>query len=323
MGWYVTIANKKNGRQVLMERKYGLGFPILMFDKLQNTPNKVVFEADGKTAKKNIDDVLNYIRANKNPDNVQNLERIEEEMVALKRRIFDNETYISDYSESMGVVENPNFDPMFFIQEMKDKLDDAIYGCSEFSRKGYDSEQLMQFFDGISEEIRARIVWKENADIVMIGAGVTLNDEDKKKIAMHRVNNDDDNNEFEYRYAERKLFYLLKDCGVKFTIAKRGDKSFYIIVTQEELRRWIATKPYVECSYRYSSTYDIKYIVRNTPEELEKFYCFASWKADVESVVINGHELKNATDEEVSQVIGKTLCKMCYESDEINMKYIG
>ena len=82
MGWYVTIANKKNEHQILMERKYGLGFAILMFDRLQSTPNKVVFESTGTEAKKNIDNVLGYIRENKNPANVQQLEHIEEEFVA-------------------------------------------------------------------------------------------------------------------------------------------------------------------------------------------------------------------------------------------------
>ena len=323
MGWYVTIANKKNEHQILMERKYGLGFAILMFDRLQNIPNKVVFEATGTEAKKNIDNVLGYIRENKNPANVQQLERIEEEFVALRNRIRDGETHISDYSEAMCVVENKDFDKMSFIYEMRDKLEDAVYGYSEYSKRGYESEQMMQFFDSLSDEIRVRIVLRENADIVMFCAGVVLNDEDKKKIATYSVNSDDENGEYEARYTERKLFYMLKDCGIKFATAKRGDKSFYIIVTQDELQKWIANKPYVECSYRYSSTYDIKYIVRNTPEELEKFYCYASWKTDVESIVIKGYELKNATDEQISSVIGKTLRRVCYEADEINMKYIG
>lgn len=321
MGWYVSIVSKKNPHKVLLERKYGLGFPILMFTDYDRTRDGVVFEADGKTAKDNICKVIEYLEANKNPENLQAVEKIEKEMADVYHRLSDDETYISDYTESLGVVDNPNFDPLYFIEEMRERMEDAVNGYSEYGHYDSASEQLLAFIDSLSDEIKARVVYKNSRDFVIIGAGVVLTDADRNAVTRGSVTLD--NNEYEVRYAERKLFYILKKSGIRCNICRKSDKYFYILISRSEVDKWLSTKPYVNCSYRYDTTYDIPYAVRNTPEEKEKFYCFAKWKDGVVSIVIDGVEVVNATDREVSDVIGKELRRACYESDEINMKYIG
>ena len=203
---------------------------------------------------------------------------------------------------------------------MQDKLEDAISGYYEYEPKSIEAEQLLKYIDSISDEIRVRIVYKNNPDIIVIGAGVFLNEGDKEVIEKRSVVSDN-KDDITHRYMERKLFYILKETGLKFHICPRNNKMFYVIFQRSEIDKWLATRPYIECTYRYYNTYDIQYFVRNTPEEIEKFYCFASWKDGVMSIVINGIELVGASPEKISEVIGKTLERRCYESEDINMFY--
>jgi hypothetical protein len=290
-----------------------------MFDKIRGT-SEPIFEVDGKTAKKNIDRVIDTINKGKTIENARRLKEIEKEMLCIKACLEDDSIYVSDYTEAMRIVTNTNFDVNAFIWEMQDKLEDAIAGYYEYEPKNFEAEQLLKYIDSLSSEIRARIVYKNNKDIVVLGAGVFLNEGDKEIIEKSSVVNDN-KDDFTHRYMERKLFYILKKTGLNFHVCARNNKMFYIIFQRSEVDKWLSTKPYVECTYRYHNTYDIKYFVRNTPEEIEKFYCFASWKDGVESIVINGIELVDASSDKISDVIGKTLERRCYESEDINMFY--
>ena len=319
MGWYIKL-EEKNSHRIIKEEKYGIGWPLLAFDDYDKAQNGVVFEVTGKTAKKNIENIIKHIEDNKNPQNSETLARIADELLFVASRMRDGETYIADYTEAMCVVENPNFDPISFIEEMEDKLEDAIHGFSEFCKKDEVSEQLFAYIDNLSPDIHSSIIWKNTKDYIVIGVGVQLTDVEKRMMATSRITNDND--EYEHRYAQRKLFYILKKAGINCEICRRGAFYYYVIIGRDDAEKWYAEKPYIECSYRLRSTYDIRYYVRNTPAEKEKFYCHAMDNKNIVSVIIDGIELVDSTDIVVSHVIGKTLERGNYSCSDINMKPI-
>lgn len=322
MGYYISINEKETGR-VIVQNKYGVGFAMLMFDGYKKGKNNkdIVYEVSGKNAIDNLENVLDYIKNNIDDTNRDVLSSIHSSLQSVRNMIRENKTYECDFREALCVVSNPDFDPMSCIQEMRDNLEDQINGYSHFGkcRRNDMSKILQAYFGKLSNELRGCFVSKESDKFIVFETAVKLNEEDLKKIKTGRVNNDEDNYEYEKRYAERKLFYILKMSDFDFEICHKDKTAFYIIIDKKEAEEWYATRPYVECSYQFTTTYPIRYFVRNTPKEKEKFYCYAKWRTDIDGLMIDGVDVLNATDEEVSKVIGKTLCRQCYELNEIDM----
>lgn len=82
---------------------------------------------------------------------------------------------------------------------------------------------------------------------------------------------------------------------------------------------------YVLCSYGWFSDYktECEFWVRNTSEELEKFYHWVMWhiwNTNLASLIINGTELINVTNEELVKFFGKPLNRVAYEYSDIDMK---
>lgn len=320
MGVYVSITNEKTG-QCLIEGKYGVGFPLLMFSRYESrNKNHLVFRATGKEAIENIDKVLEHIKANITKENTKGLTSIKNSLLNVRRQLSPSATYISDYSELLYGIENPDFDYMRFIQEYQDKLEDAIHGYNCHPAKKPEITMFEHFLKSLSSDIHPW-VFNSNDKIVVATIRVDLTDDEKlqlKKGSFYEQVTDDET----ARFSERKLFYILKNSGLKFTICNINSCQFHVIFDADEIELWLARKPYVQCSYRLSSTYDINCYVRNTAEELEKFYVFAKNHDRVVSIIINWYELINESADEVASVIGKHISIDSCNADEIDMKYL-
>lgn len=231
MGWYVNIQQKNNPNNVILERKYSLGFPILMFKDYTRENGRLLFEANGKDAKDGLTEIIRYLKSKKNSENEQHLDAIIKELYSIRGRLEDDVDYISDYSEAMFIVDNPNFEPVFFIQEMFDKLEDAISGYSCIRRYECCDQALIEYINGISEEIRAYRVSLSNEQFYAVNVAVMLNSDDEKVIEMHSISADS-----EYcrnAYLERKLFYILNEAGLKFDLLPKGNNVFYVLLATE------------------------------------------------------------------------------------------
>ena len=321
MGYYVSIVEKETGRRI-KEDKYGVGYSLLMFEEYKQEGKNVIFFSKGDAAKERIGHTLTYIENNIDATNESKLLYIKRELVALLNAINDNNNYECDCTEMMYSVDNPNFDPIYFVEEFQDKLDDAINGYSEFGLSDTNNygKMLETYIDNLSKDIRAKIIWKMNDMFVAVGVSVELNGYDETVINQSRITME--NNEFRKRYEERKLFYILKTSGLKFEILRRCEKSFYVIISNESLEEWVASRPYIPCSYRYYSTYNIHNLVRNTPEQKERFYCYAKSQEKMVSIVIDGQELIDAEEDVVSEVIGKELQQKYYQAQDVDMIHI-
>ena len=321
MGVYVDIRNKHTGYK-LVEGKYGVGYPILMFSRCNSNGNNVVFEATGKEALNNLDKVLNYLKANVTVNNADTLAIVHGVLMDIRSKIHPEATYISDYSECMYGIDNPNFNPMAFVLEYQNKLEDDINGYGKvFKRDDADMIQMLEHFVvHLSSDIRA---WCKCSDkFIVLETSVSLNKDDMDYLNTYMQGNpNDDKYGFYDRYAERKLFYILKKSGFNFEICSIGNQKYHVILDIQDVKNWWATRPYVMCSYRLPSTYDIHYFVKNIPEELEKFYVFAKQQNNVVSVVINCMELMHATDEEIASRIGKNVTLSSCEYNDIDMRY--
>ena len=322
MGYYISIEEKETGRRII-ENKYGVGYAMLMFDSYKKgKDNKdVIYEVSGERAIENLDSVLDYIKNNLDETNFDALSVAQSNLQEVRNRIRKDKTYQCDFREALYIVDNPDFDPMSCIEEMRENLEDLINSYFQYGKRSKDnmSKMLETYFKNLSEELRGCFVSKEGDNVIILTTAINFNEEDLRRIKTGKINNDKDNFEYEKRYAERKLFYILKMSGFNFEICHKSKTCFYIIIDRKEAEDWYATRPYVECSYQFTTTYPIRHLVRNTPKEKEKFYCYAKWKTDVEKIVIDGIDVTNATDEEVSSIIGKKLCRCCYDSNEIDM----
>ncbi len=324
MGVYVDIRNKNTGYK-LTEGKYGIGFPILMFSRFNGDGKKnVVFEATGAEAMANIDKALAYLNANVNVKNADALLIIKGDLLGIRDQLNPNDVYVSDYSENMMAIDNPNFNPMSFVQEYQFKLEDAVHGYATVCRRDDASmiKMLEHFANHLSGDIRT-YACKNSDKYIVLEASVFLSNDDVDFLNgyMHCDPKQDDYG-FGERYAERKLFYLMKKSGFEFEICNMGNNKYHVVLSTPSIKDWWATRPYVMCSYRLSSTYDIYYFVRNLPEELEKFYVHAKEQKNVVSIVVNNMELILASNDEVASCIGKPLTLSTCEYTDIDMKYV-
>lgn len=325
MGFYISIL--ENGKRCIKENKYGLGYWTLMFSEYKRVGNRVIFTANGSDALENLQTVADHLAGMKNNENRQRVEYIEGEIQSAMRSIKPDKVYTADYSEPFqGLIENPMYDPMSIVKEMHDSVQDAIYGFSDIGQRD-DAERACEMLcitlRNLSDRIRVADFWRTEDKTVAYTAVYRFSDDDMDVINKARVSKE--NGEYERRYAKRELFYILKNAGMKdFQILSNGDNEygFYIIFSRDYVNEWAASKPYVECSYVVCGSYPIRYLVRNTPKEKEKFYCHTSWHS-AESIIIDGVEFCGLSDEEVSQRLGKSLRRIAYEKDEIDMKYIG
>ena len=231
MGWYVSIQRKDNPYNVILERKYSLGFPILMFKDYIMENGHLSFYANGKKAKELLFDIIRYVKSKKNSENEERLDFIIKELYSIRGRLEDDEEYVSDYTEAMFVVENPNFEPSFFIQEMFEKLEDAISGYACVRRYECCDQALLDYINGLSEDIHAFRVSASNEHFDAVNVQVILDNDEEEIISLYSISKDS-----EYcrnAYLERKLFYILHNAGLKFTLLPKEKNVFYVLFDKD------------------------------------------------------------------------------------------
>ena len=330
MGFYINI--KDDAGYLLLEKKYGVGFPLLMFAKNPMSENKViltednVFHAQGYDAIKNLQEVIAYIDNYPIKRNADKINRVKEELMGIITRLKADRTYFCDYSEAMKIVDNPKYSVEEHIFELADNLEDMLMGYAEFGSMDKDdvSSTALQFLDSLSNDIYVSIIWKSNKNFVVFGVNVCLTEKDKELI--EKGSPVIGSGLFYNTFMIRKIYRTFIKSGFEFEICKaNAENNYYLIVDRKSLEDWFATTPYVECSYRTKTTYDIRYQVKNTPENLEKFICFAkeSGGKTLESIVVGGKEITKLSNDEVSKVVGKHFIEHIVDKNSIDMAYIG
>ena len=309
MGIYVDIYSNK-GKQIA-SGKYGVGFAILMFSRYKETKTKFVFEATGAEAIANLDKYIKYVQSNMTAENEDALTKIENKLYEIRSKVKENESYVLDYSEMMGCVNNPNYDPMRFVTEMVDKIDDAIHGYQRFGMQDTVATQMMKtYLSSLYPEFNVSSVVKETKHQFIFTVTIYETDEDKKYLqsVVHNNPDEDDwqkklfdtlknadfaNLEFEdfknhlrtampygddwqaAEYYQRKMFMILKNAKLEFEYMKADTKnSAYVIMDKDFVYKLVDSKPFVVCSAKWNTTYPMYYLVPNTPEAKEKFYIY-------------------------------------------------
>lgn len=320
MGFYITLTDSKNN--TILERKYSLGMPMIMFEDYTYENGHLIFAVDGQTAINNLNNAIsrikNILKTNQNDMVIDVLYSLENVRNYLRK----DETYYAELSEALMYVENPTFDPHFFIWEVQQMLTDLETGYNKRVRdtKNY-VRMLTHFIDHLSPSLESIYAEKNNENVTILNATYNLSVAEKNELAKIYFKPGDSHQKKDY--IGRKIYSLLISAFPNFELLHREGNNYYLIFTKQDIENWVNTKPYVNASYKTNYTYDIPYILRNTPEEKEKFICYFSEKGDAVSIKIDGAECINLSDSEISTLIGKEFKRCSCDSENIDMKYVG
>ena len=317
MGIYVNLIEKnENGKErVLLTQKGGIGYAMLMFNRIADIPRSVTFEATTLEAVESITKVLDKIKQSPNRDE-ERVDFVREGLSVLLDEIEENCIYQCDCSEFMCYVENPNFDPMFFVKEYEEKLDDMLNGYAPpFSIKT--SNVAYAFCRYLNMEtpndISVTVTYLEKEHTTIIGATVNFELSEIEKISFKEIDEDIVRNDGKINdnyvlkdYLARKLYYSIKQIGFECEVLYQYGRNFYIIFKTSDMIEWAEKKPFVCCSYRYSTTRDINAWVLNNPTELSKFYNAVSTRKDIVSIVIDDQNIKSVEDLQFEYVENNT-----------------
>ena len=320
MGIYVDVCSSKGQR--IASGKYGVGYAILMFSRYEKTAKQFKYVATGAEAINNLNKYLSYIQGNMNMDNEAALFPIQNSLEATKSKIRKNETYVLDYSEIMGTINNPAFNPMYHVIEMADKIDDAIWGYSRFGRHDSMETKMMQcYMQTLSPHFNVSPCVSEHENAFVFNVSMHKNPDDEWKLETQLLDADDEASWQKDEYYKRRIFMIMKKSGLKFEWLSDGTKSAYIFIDKQYLSDWAKTKPFVFASYQLKSTYPIRYLLENNPESKENFYNYVMSQETygVRSIIIEDVELLGMSEKEVSNIIGKTLERRSCSYNDVTM----
>lgn len=311
MGIYVDICNNK-GRQIA-SGKYGVGFAILMFSRYKETKTKFVFEATGTEAIANLDKYLKYVQSNMTAENEEELTKIENKLYEIRSMLSESDSYSLDYSEMYGCVQNPDYDPMRFVTEMVDKIDDAIHGYQRFGMQDTVATKMMKaYLSTLYSEFNVSSIVKETKHQYIFNITIYGTDDDKQYLKSVMLNNPSEEDWQSEEYYQRKMFMILKNAKLEFEYLKGDTKnSAYVIIEKDFMYKLIDSKPFVVCSAQWNTTYRMYYLVPNTPEAKEKFYIYhtaqISDKKKLEHLAIDDIDVLSLQPHVLEAYIGKKL----------------
>lgn len=311
MGIYVDIRSNK-GKQIA-SGKYGVGFAILMFSRYKVTKTKFVFEATGAEAITNLDKYLNYIQSHMTAENEDELTKIENKLHEIRSKVKKDEFYTLDYAEMMGCVQNPDYEPMRFVTEMVDKIDDAIHGYQRFGIQDTTATKMMKvYLERLNPEFNVSSVVKETKHQYIFNITIYGTDDDKQHLKSVMLNNPSEEDWQSEDYYLRKMFMILKNANLEFDYLKGDTKnSAYVIIEKDFVYNLIDSKPFVVCSAQWNTTYRMYYLVPNTPEAKEKFYIYhtaqVSDNRKLEHLAIDDIDVLSMQPHVLEAYIGKEL----------------
>lgn len=319
MGFYISL-NDSKGRMIA-EKKYSLGTPMIMFETYRMENGSLIFEVDGKTAIVNLNSAISRVKNVLDKEYNDFAVNILYSLESVRNYIREDETYSANLSEAMMLVENKDFDPMFFIWEAQWTLDDLENGYNKRVKDCSNATKMLNLFFSNLPHINGSYIEKNNNNYIVVNVHYELSVDEKEELSKIFFKKNDEHQQSQY--VGRKIHEMVSPIFPNAEVMHRKDCEFYVVFAKSDVEQWANNKPYVKASYRIPSTYDINYLVRNTPEEKEKFYCYVSFKGNAVSIIIDGVEYINLSDDEISANLGKALDRYAYEGNEIDMKYVG
>lgn len=322
MGIYIDICNSRG--QKIASGKYGVGFAILIFSRYERKKNQFFFVADGNEAILNLEKYLAYIQAHMNADNEERLLPIEHKLYEIRSKVKESDSYILDYSEIMGCIHNPSYNPMRPVIEMAEKIDDAIWGYNRFGCKDTVAIKIMQaYLKDLSPQMYVSSIVQEmkNSFVFNVSLYSTPDDQQYLETIFHRDNGENDWQVKEY--FQRKLFMLLKKADLEFEWLEADGNSAYILIDKEYMQKIVDSKPFVVCSYRWNTTRDIYHLLPNNPDAKEKLYSYLKNQdtstRNLESLIVDEVEFISMSTDEVANHIGIPVTMKNYDYGDVPM----
>ncbi len=237
MGVYINLVENMNGHShIIKTGKYGIEGCELIFDESNHVGNGL-FKVSGKEALNNYRKVLSEIseRTNEN-SNKKYLDALVLSLSSLNLR--ENAVYSADFGEYFSYErDNKEYDPTCIITESKEHLEDALCGYCEFGNHKHPSDdRFTDMIKNIPEIINA-FCNSYDKDRLIFSVHINYTNEDEKKLKRSCPSIDD---YFIKSYNKRRLFYVLKRSGLdEFSMLDCETERFYVVVSREELQKWL------------------------------------------------------------------------------------
>lgn len=322
MGIYIEI--KDDQGLVIESGKYGVGYSTLMFTDITHEGKSVLLRVSGKEGIDNLNRNIKYLKDNRTSENATDVDYIKSALVYTRNKLRPERTYTCDFSEYFMGSNNPEYSYFNLIEEWYDRMNDVIAGYHvypKFPRNDF-VELAFRLALKVALDCKYGVSLEESNDTNLIyRVQINLSEGEKEIIRKKPIWKDgDEDGTYTTAFARRKIFHAVRsEIGfVPNSILSVGDTTFFVIFNRKDIDEWDKENPYIMCSYRTASTYDIEYLLKNSPEEKEKFYCYATGQNAI-SIKIDGIEYCGLDDEEVSELLGKKLFRYEYEHNDIVM----